>query len=134
MNALGLAVLRSHSLADLEAMGLKPLLEQSEEMPERVEATASATRSVVLVDEILRRSETGLKKRPATAELLNWLLVLNQTCDRDRSLAEQEEQVLYSLSALIKNNEDNKAAEAQWRKRTAPQAADLRSTSDLPGS
>lgn len=75
--------------------------------------------------EILRRSETGLKKRPATAELLNWLLVLNQICDPQQSLAEQEDHVLYSLSALIKNKEDRQAAEAQWRKRsgqTAPPA------------
>jgi len=236
MNALGLAVLRSHALSDLETMGLKRLLEQSEEAPEGIGATASATRSVVLVDEIdkaprdfpndilnevenlcfripelrrqepilvsrdprlrpililtsnsekhlpdaflrrcvyydipfpergrlweiieahlqetarvrraqfsealdffeiLRGKETGLKKPPATAELLNWLLVLNQTCNPDDSLAEQEEQVLYSLSALIKNKEDNKTAADRWRKRTAPRATDRRSASDLPGT
>ena len=234
MNALGLAVLRSHSVSGLETMGLTGLLEQSEDRPEQSEQTTSARRSVVLVDEIdkaprdfpndilnevenlcfrvpelrrqepiavsrdpklrpvliltsnsekhlpdaflrrciyydipfpsrdelwaivdahleetararraqfsealdffedLRRSETGLKKRPATAELLDWLRVLNQNCDPDRSLAEQEEQVLHSLSALIKNKEDHQAAEARWRKRSASHEQEPRSA--LPPS
>ncbi|MCP4697270.1 MAG: MoxR family ATPase [Gammaproteobacteria bacterium] len=64
----------------------------------------------------LRQNAAGLKKKPATAELLNWLLVLNQTCDPDRPLMEQQEIFLHSLGALIKSKEDRQAAEEQWKK------------------
>ena len=64
----------------------------------------------------LRRDETGLKKKPATAELLNWLLVINQICDPTQPLAQQEEKLMYSLSALIKSKEDLEAAKLQWQK------------------
>jgi MoxR-like ATPase len=72
----------------------------------------------------LRLSQTGLKKKPATAELLNWLLVLNQTCASDSPLAAQEDKLRHSLSALIKNKEDRLAAEAQWQKRQPRPAED----------
>jgi MoxR-like ATPase len=63
----------------------------------------------------LRRNETGLKKKPATAELLNWLLVINQTFDPIQPMAQQEDKLGHSLSALIKSKEDLEAAKLQWQ-------------------
>ncbi|MCP4695245.1 MAG: MoxR family ATPase [Gammaproteobacteria bacterium] len=62
----------------------------------------------------LRRPETGLKKKPATAELLNWLLILKQTCEAAKPLIEQSDSVLLSFSGLVKNVADQQAACREW--------------------
>jgi MoxR-like ATPase len=73
----------------------------------------------------LRQTDTGLKKRPATAELLDWLLVLTRTCDPGRPLIEQQDRVFDSLTALIKNKEDRQAAQACWRNSQEPTRIEL---------
>ncbi len=64
----------------------------------------------------LRRTEAGLKKPPGTAELLDWLRVLERTCAPERALGDQAQTVVHSLNALIKNQEDRQAALDWWRK------------------
>ena len=65
----------------------------------------------------LRAPQTGLRKKPATAELLGWLLVLQKyTCDMDNPLT-QLDVVLCTLSSLIKTTEDQEKARKiveQW--------------------
>lgn len=58
----------------------------------------------------LRADDSGLAKKPATAELLGWLITLRQTSgDKDNPL-EQPEIVLRTLSALIKSADDQQRA------------------------
>jgi MoxR-like ATPase len=61
---------------------------------------------------MLRESNSGLQKRPATAELLGWLMYLSRRgAQPDTSLRGQRELVLSSVSALVKLAEDQEAAE-----------------------
>ncbi len=67
----------------------------------------------------LRESRTGLQKKPATAELLGWIIALKDT---NKNVAnpiskKNKDKVLNSLSVLIKNTEDIRQAEkaaTQW--------------------
>ena len=69
----------------------------------------------------LREPESGLRKRPATAELLGWLLTLRETgANLDQPLSRHPELTLSSLSALVKSAEDQTVAAAivrDWLKR-----------------
>lgn len=61
---------------------------------------------------LLREPGSGLNKKPATAELLGWLLVLNKHgIGADDSLRRHKPLVGSSLSTLIKSAEDQKRAE-----------------------
>lgn len=63
----------------------------------------------------LRGRQAGLRKEPDTAELLDWLWVLEHTTPADKTLPEQDEQlILSSFSSLIKNAEDQAAVQRQW--------------------
>lgn len=63
----------------------------------------------------------GLRKKPSTAELLNWLLVLRELFKEEthpHPLVEEPEKTLRSFSTLVKTVEDQKIAEGvlmQWR-------------------
>ncbi|MCP4696261.1 MAG: MoxR family ATPase [Gammaproteobacteria bacterium] len=62
----------------------------------------------------LRQDRRGLKKKPATAELLNWLLVLNEILDPGKPMTQQADKVKNSFSGLVKNAEDQKIASDLW--------------------
>lgn len=60
-----------------------------------------------------RRPESGLQKKPATAELLGWLLVLRETGEHEHSdnpLRQSPERIASSLNTLIKTAEDQQRA------------------------
>jgi MoxR-like ATPase len=68
----------------------------------------------------LRRPSSGLRKRPATAELLGWLLVLRDLLPgSDNPLGEGPRLALQTLSSLIKAAEDQDKA-TQVVKRWVP--------------
>ncbi|MCP4697714.1 MAG: AAA family ATPase [Gammaproteobacteria bacterium] len=69
----------------------------------------------------IREPDAGLSKKPATAELLDWLRVLNRRCNAEQPLSEQSEQAVCSLGSLIKNAEDQKQAEKLWEEWTEQQ-------------
>ena len=59
---------------------------------------------------LLRAPTSGLRKKPATSELLGWLITLNQlAASQTLSFAQSPDLILRSLSNLIKTAED------QWR-------------------
>lgn len=66
----------------------------------------------------LRAPESGLRKKPATAELLGWLVVLKKFSQKiDDPLSSPSEIVLATLGSLIKNAEDqvkSKVIVKQW--------------------
>ncbi|KKO18631.1 MAG: MoxR family ATPase [Candidatus Brocadia sp.] len=67
----------------------------------------------------LREPKAGLQKKPATAELLGWIIALKEmNKDQADPLSRvNEEKILSSLSVLIKNTEDiaqAKKAVVQW--------------------
>ncbi len=64
----------------------------------------------------LLRKRSDLKKKPATAELISWLRILNHTCTAEHSLAAQKEQVFETLGVLLKSREDLEASKAEWNK------------------
>jgi len=70
---------------------------------------------------LLREPSTGLTKKPATAELLGWLLVLNRKgVEPGDSLRRNKPTVTSTLSTVIKSAEDQKRAEqvvSDWLKR-----------------
>lgn len=64
----------------------------------------------------LRDFQSGLRKKPATAELLGWLLTL-QTLGYDSISPSQKDIVLQTLSSLVKTAEDQEKARRvveQW--------------------
>lgn len=67
----------------------------------------------------------SLRKKPATAELLNWLLVLREMFQGDEnSLVQYQDKTLRTLSALVKTKDDYKLAEhilEQWCKEKRPE-------------
>ncbi|MCP4696477.1 MAG: MoxR family ATPase [Gammaproteobacteria bacterium] len=63
----------------------------------------------------LREESAGLRKKPGTAELLDWLWVLEWTMKEDKRLREQDEQLVTdSFSSLVKNEADQAAVRNQW--------------------
>ncbi|MCP4701057.1 MAG: MoxR family ATPase [Gammaproteobacteria bacterium] len=66
---------------------------------------------------ILRQEQAGLRKKPGTAELLDWLWVLERLGTEDKPLREQNEQtILNSFSSLVKNETDQTVVRNQWAK------------------
>lgn len=60
---------------------------------------------------LLREPASGLRKRPATAELIGWLTVLvAMGASADDPLRMHGEAALRALSALVKNSDDQEAA------------------------
>ncbi len=81
----------------------------------------AADRDVVLGDDFLtdaidlfgrlRLGETGLRKKPGTAELLGWVSALARAgAQTQKALGGQKQLVRASLGALIKNSEDQDTA------------------------
>jgi len=71
----------------------------------------------------LREPGSGLRKRPATAELLGWLVALRESgAHPDQSLREISEITSSTLSALVKSADDQTSAKAildDWLKYSA---------------
>jgi len=67
----------------------------------------------------LKLRGVGLRKKPATAELLNWLLVLQETFKPSLNpLVQHPEQISRTFSTLVKTANDQKLAEEvlkQWQ-------------------
>jgi MoxR-like ATPase len=60
---------------------------------------------------LLRRDDSGLRKKPATAELLGWLMYLSDRIpDKQKTLRANTEVLRSSMAALVKNAEDQTAA------------------------
>lgn len=79
-------------------------------------------RDALALFRLLRSPETGLRKRPATAELLGWLKALRAMSDLPNPLANRE-LIFRTLGTLVKNAEDvPKAAETveQWVAEAGP--------------
>jgi MoxR-like ATPase len=66
----------------------------------------------------LREPRNGLQKKPATAELLGWLIAMKEmNRDQENPISKKnEEKIINSLSVLIKNSEDITQAEKAVRK------------------
>ena len=65
----------------------------------------------------LREESVGMKKKPATAELLVWLVALRGMSDKQNPIVEDPDVVINSLGALIKSEDDMvtaKGTAAQW--------------------
>jgi MoxR-like ATPase len=65
----------------------------------------------------LRASQSGLRKKPATAELLGWLIILQKFTHESENPLIQREVVFGTLSSLIKTAEDQEKARKvveQW--------------------
>ena len=65
----------------------------------------------------LRAPQSGLRKKPATAELLGWLIILQKFTHESQNPLIQREVVFRTLSSLIKTAEDQEKARKvveQW--------------------
>lgn len=65
----------------------------------------------------LRSPQSGLRKKPATAELLGWLIILQKFTHESENPLTQREVVFGTLSSLIKTAEDQEKARKvveQW--------------------
>lgn len=65
----------------------------------------------------LRSPQAALRKKPATSELLAWLLILQKYANGSQSLLTQRELIFKSLSSLVKTAEDQEKAQKfieQW--------------------
>ena len=79
---------------------------------------AFLNKALDLFDE-LRKPRTGLQKKPATAELLGWIIALKETNKNEANPINKknDKKLLNSLTVLIKNSEDLVQAEKalkQW--------------------
>lgn len=54
----------------------------------------------------LRKPNHGIKKPPSTAELLAWLLALNNMSSKANPLIEDHKSVMKTIGALVKNKDD----------------------------
>jgi MoxR-like ATPase len=76
-------------------------------LPERLEPGAPLLRDVIAFFSRLRQDDLGLRKRPGTAELLNWTAALiDFQCDVAQPIAPQAAVASQSLSTLAKITED----------------------------
>ncbi|MFK0732606.1 MAG: hypothetical protein ACFKPT_04820 [Gloeotrichia echinulata GP01] len=65
----------------------------------------------------LRSPQIGLRKKPATSELLSWLIILQKFTQESENPLMQREVVFRTLSSLIKTAEDQEKARKvveQW--------------------
>jgi MoxR-like ATPase len=87
-------------------------------LPERLVKGGPLLRDAISFFGHLRQDEMGLRKRPGTAELLNWLAaVLEFECDPSKPLAAQTGTTSRTLAALAKMGEDQervREAFKQW--------------------
>ena len=70
----------------------------------------------------LRSPQIGLRKKPATSELLSWLIILQKFTRASENPLAQKEIVFASLSSLIKTAEDQEKAREvveQWIQKSA---------------
>src|SRR5262249_11933830 len=58
----------------------------------------------------LRKASNGLRKRPATAELLGWLLAMREASNGATNPLENREIALKTVSSLVKSEEDHEKA------------------------
>lgn len=74
---------------------------------QRLQPDAPLLRDAIEFIDVLRGEESGLRKRPGTAELLNWITaMLHFGCSAERSIKDQSGLVSRSLSTLSKISED----------------------------
>ncbi|MCP4695369.1 MAG: MoxR family ATPase [Gammaproteobacteria bacterium] len=60
----------------------------------------------------LREPSAGLRKKPATAELLNWLTILREMFKNvENPIAERPDELIRTLSPLVKTQEDKQTAQ-----------------------
>ena len=68
----------------------------------------------------LRSDAAGLKKKPSTAELINWLQILvHRDAPRDTPLSQSKDLLLQTVATLIKNTDDQPKAKSlieKWAK------------------
>jgi MoxR-like ATPase len=89
---------------------------ERDKLAEIVEGRLKGAPSKYLEDAVefflsLRDEDSGLRKKPATAELLGWLVFLGDRIqDKQQPLRSNEEVLRSSLGVLIKNAEDQAAA------------------------
>ncbi|MEZ5403788.1 MAG: MoxR family ATPase [Bryobacteraceae bacterium] len=84
-------------------------------LPEAAVAGSRVLKDAIAFFLHLRNDDTGLSKKPATAELLDWLLYLMQRGAKPAlPLREQDGLVTPSLVALLKNKEDQDQREDLW--------------------
>jgi MoxR-like ATPase len=76
-------------------------------LPERLQPGSSLLRDVIAFFGRLRQDDLGLRKRPGTAELLNWMAALiDFKCDLTQPIGTQAAVASRSLSTLAKIMED----------------------------
>jgi MoxR-like ATPase len=68
----------------------------------------------------LRKASNGLRKRPATAELLGWLLAMREASGGAANPLENREIALKTVSSLVKTEEDHEKAVQVIRQWTKP--------------
>jgi MoxR-like ATPase len=87
-------------------------------LPERLVSGGPLLRDAISFFGRLRQEEMGLRKRPGTAELLNWLAaMLDFGCDSGKSLPAQAGDASRTLATLAKFGEDQervREAFKQW--------------------
>jgi len=74
-------------------------------------------KSILDLFERLRSPQSGLRKKPSTAELLSWLLLLQSFGDETSTVLNQKDIVFRTLSSLVKTSEDQEIARkivSQW--------------------
>lgn len=80
-----------------------------------VEEDGAFLNDVISFFEKLRRDDSGLNKKPATAELLGWILALQEAGQGAANpLREKPETVRATLSVLVKTAQDQKPARDLW--------------------
>lgn len=85
-------------------------------LSKQFEAGVPLLRDAIEFFVVLRRSDSRLRKRPGTAELLNWLTaMLEFGCTTDLSLRVQERTARATLSTLSKMTEDQEAVRESFQ-------------------
>lgn len=79
----------------------------------KVSGTVSNIELEKVIDIFLQIRTLSLGKLPATAELLNWLIILHQYAKEGKSILSDKNALLHSLSCLIKRNDDFKTV-TEW--------------------
>ncbi len=86
-------------------------------LPERLVSGGPLLRDAISFFVHLRKDELGLRKRPGTAELLNWLAaMLDFECDPDRPLSPQAGAASRTLATLAKMGEDQERVREAFRR------------------
>jgi MoxR-like ATPase len=92
-------------------------------LPGRVESNAELLRDSIGFFTRIRQADLDLRKRPGTAELLNWIAaMLNFGCDPANPLAPQAASVVRTLATLSKSVEDQEHVMDAFRRWVYAQA------------